>query len=180
MFDAILLVVFLRAWGNEKKKRCSASGVFSECMHPDLNATDNSQLDDKCFFWFKKKERENIIKLFINTQNDVNFPPGCRIRKCSGGGSCVYSCSPCSSPPPPNCSVIATVRGWFTSDGGRLESVETGVALLIPPGALPPKSYQLVYFKVCREDNYSIIPGHPVDKSKGTFMAFHFLLAILF
>lgn len=82
--------------------------------------------------------------------------------------------SPPTSPPPANCTVIATVRGWLTHDrGGRLESVETGVALLVPPGALPsvPESH-LVYFKVCRQlDNrpveslYSNCP--PVDPGKG-------------
>lgn len=74
-----------------------------------------------------------------------------------------YYYSPPTSPPPPNCSVIATVRGWLAHEqGGRLESVETGVALLVPPGALPPSAEpHLVYFKVCRQD-------HGADDAKGT------------
>lgn len=78
--------------------------------------------------------------------------------------------SPPTSPPPPNCSVIATVRGWLTHDhGGRLESVETGVALLVPPRALPPgPAAHLVYFKVCRQDQRQLdTNGVPLDDGKG-------------
>jgi hypothetical protein len=79
--------------------------------------------------------------------------------------------SPPTSPPPPNCSVIATVRGWLTHDhGGRLESVETGVALLVPPRALPPgPAAHLVYFKVCRQDHVRAVDtnGVPLDDGKG-------------
>ena len=79
--------------------------------------------------------------------------------------------SPPTSPPPPNCSVIATVRGWLTHDsGGRLESVETGVALLVPPRALPPgPAAHLVYFKVCRQDHVRPVDtnGVPLDDGKG-------------
>ena len=82
--------------------------------------------------------------------------------------------SPPTSPPPPNCTVIATVRGWLTHDrGGRLESVETGVALLVPPGALPPvPESHLVYFKVCRQESRPTAEalysnGPPVDQGKG-------------
>ncbi|XP_045029433.1 tight junction protein ZO-1 isoform X3 [Daphnia magna] len=79
--------------------------------------------------------------------------------------------SPPTSPPPPNCSVIATVRGWLTHDqGGRLESVETGVALLVPPRALPPgPAAHLVYFKVCRQDHVRSVDTNGVllDDGKG-------------
>lgn len=66
--------------------------------------------------------------------------------------------------------MIATVRGWLTHDhGGRLESVETGVALLVPPRALPPgPAAHLVYFKVCRQDQRQLdTNGVPLDDGKG-------------
>ena len=67
--------------------------------------------------------------------------------------------------------MIATVRGWLTHDsGGRLESVETGVALLVPPRALPPgPAAHLVYFKVCRQDHVRPVDtnGVPLDDGKG-------------
>ena len=66
--------------------------------------------------------------------------------------------------------MIATVRGWLTHDsGGRLESVETGVALLVPPRALPPgPAAHLVYFKVCRQDHVRPVDtnGVPLDDGK--------------
>jgi len=65
--------------------------------------------------------------------------------------------------------VIATVRGWLTNEGGRLESVETGVALLIPPGALPPGPSHLVYFKVCRPDIQTVAMAPLLDQGKGIF-----------
>lgn len=68
--------------------------------------------------------------------------------------------------------MIATVRGWLTHDqGGRLESVETGVALLVPPRALPPgPAAHLVYFKVCRQDHVRSVDTNGVllDDGKGT------------
>lgn len=79
--------------------------------------------------------------------------------------------SPPTSPPPPHCTVIATVRGWLTHDrGGRLESVETGVALLVPPRALPPgPDAHLVYFKVCRQDHVRPVDTDvSLDDTKGT------------
>lgn len=74
-----------------------------------------------------------------------------------------YHYSPPTSPPPPHCTVIGTVRGWLAHErGGRLESVETGVALLVPPGALPPSNQpHLVYFKVCRQDHQDDAKGTP-------------------
>ena len=92
-----------------------------------------------------------------------------RSRVC--GGDCEspsVDYSPPTSPPPSNCSVIATVRGWLTDEGGRLESVETGVALLIPPGALPPGPSHLVYFKVCRPDIQTVLMAPLLDQGKGT------------
>ncbi|XP_025081792.1 tight junction protein ZO-1-like isoform X3 [Pomacea canaliculata] len=60
-------------------------------------------------------------------------------------------------------TIIATARGVFTSAGGILESRETGVSIVIPPGALPEGSQQEIYFKVCSGN--SILP--PLDKDKG-------------
>ena len=68
--------------------------------------------------------------------------------------------------------MIATVRAWLSHErGGRLESVETGVALIVPPGALPASQYpHLVYFKVCRQDRRPVqgANGPPLDEGKGT------------
>jgi tight junction protein 1 len=58
---------------------------------------------------------------------------------------------------------VATARGVFTHEGGTLSSPDTGVAVGLPPGALPIGSQQEVYFKVCR--NTSMLP--PLDQEKG-------------
>ncbi|XP_023725943.1 tight junction protein ZO-1 isoform X4 [Cryptotermes secundus] len=59
--------------------------------------------------------------------------------------------------------VVATARGVFTHEGGTLSSPDTGVAIIIPPGALPIGSQQEIYFKVCRDT--SMLP--PLDQEKG-------------
>jgi hypothetical protein len=59
--------------------------------------------------------------------------------------------------------VVATARGVFTHEGGTLSSPDTGVAIIIPPGALPIGSQQDIYFKVCRDT--SMLP--PLDQEKG-------------
>ena len=92
--------------------------------------------------------------------------------------------SPPTSPAPPNCSVIATVRAWLSHErGGRLESVETGVALIVPPGALPvsPASH-LVYFKVCRQERRPVEGANgpcPLDEGKGTRRKLYFFISSL-
>ncbi|XP_039196091.1 tight junction protein ZO-1 isoform X13 [Crotalus tigris] len=60
-------------------------------------------------------------------------------------------------------TVIATARGVFNSNGGVLSSIETGVSIIIPQGAIPEGIEQEIYFKVCRDN--SILP--PLDKEKG-------------
>ncbi|RWS16821.1 tight junction protein ZO-1-like protein [Dinothrombium tinctorium] len=60
-------------------------------------------------------------------------------------------------------NVIATAKGVFTSEGGTLSSTETGVSLVIPPGAIPKDTQQEVYFKVCQDSN--MLP--PLDREKG-------------
>lgn len=62
-----------------------------------------------------------------------------------------------------NHKVIATARGFFDQTGGALTSEETGVSVIIPPGALGRK--QEIYFKVCQDS--SLIP--PLDQEKGEF-----------
>ncbi|ESO89732.1 hypothetical protein LOTGIDRAFT_234130 [Lottia gigantea] len=62
-----------------------------------------------------------------------------------------------------NHTVLATARGSFDSNGGVLESKETGVSIIIPPGALAEGPKQEIYFKVCKDN--SILP--PLDKDKG-------------
>ncbi|KAK3595450.1 hypothetical protein CHS0354_003441 [Potamilus streckersoni] len=62
-----------------------------------------------------------------------------------------------------NHTVIATARGVFDSNGGILESPETGVSIVIPKGAISSGVQQEIYFKVCRDN--SILP--PLDKDKG-------------
>ena len=60
-------------------------------------------------------------------------------------------------------TVVATARGVFDSNGGVLESKETGVSIIIPKGAIPEGVQQEIYFKVCQDN--SILP--PLDKDKG-------------
>ncbi|XP_051898410.1 tight junction protein ZO-1 isoform X2 [Pristis pectinata] len=60
-------------------------------------------------------------------------------------------------------TVVATARGIFDSNGGVLSSVETGVSIIIPKGAISEGVEQEIYFKVCRDN--SILP--PLDKEKG-------------
>ena len=62
-----------------------------------------------------------------------------------------------------NHTVVATARGVFDSNGGVLESKETGVSIIIPKGAIPEAVQQEIYFKVCQDN--SILP--PLDKEKG-------------
>lgn len=59
--------------------------------------------------------------------------------------------------------VLATARGVFTHEGGTLSSPDTGVAIIIPPGALPVGSQQEIYFKVCRDTSML----SPLDQEKG-------------
>ncbi|XP_067356290.1 tight junction protein ZO-1 isoform X7 [Channa argus] len=60
-------------------------------------------------------------------------------------------------------TVVATARGIFNCNGGVLSSIETGVSIIIPHGAIPESVEQEIYFKVCRDN--SILP--PLDKEKG-------------
>lgn len=69
-------------------------------------------------------------------------------------------------------TVVATARGVFSSNGGVLSSIETGVSIIIPQGAIPEGVEQEIYFKVCRDN--SILP--PLDKEKGNGLA---LLSLL-
>lgn len=68
-------------------------------------------------------------------------------------------------------TVVATARGIFNSNGGVLSSIETGVSIIIPQGAIPEGIEQEIYFKVCRDN--SILP--PLDKEKGmcAYCPFH-------
>ncbi|KTG40501.1 hypothetical protein cypCar_00004038, partial [Cyprinus carpio] len=59
-------------------------------------------------------------------------------------------------------TVVATARGIFNTNGGVLSSIETGVSIIIPQGAIPDGVEQEIYFKVCRDN--SILP--PLDKEK--------------
>lgn len=63
--------------------------------------------------------------------------------------------------------MVATARGIFNSNGGVLSSIETGVSIIIPQGAIPDGVEQEIYFKVCRDN--SILP--PLDKEKGNFFS---------
>nr|QRF78291.1 ZO1 [Terebratalia transversa] len=65
--------------------------------------------------------------------------------------------------PDENHTVVATANGVFDSDGGVLESKETGVSIVIPSGAIPFGIQQEIYFKVCQDN--SILP--PLDREKG-------------
>ncbi|XP_067130585.1 tight junction protein ZO-1-like isoform X2 [Centruroides vittatus] len=63
--------------------------------------------------------------------------------------------------PNDNHNVVAMARGIFGQAGGKLTSDETGVSIMIPPGALPSPTE--IYFKVCQDDN--MLP--PLDREKG-------------
>lgn len=52
------------------------------------------------------------------------------------------------------------VRGVFGEEGGILTSVESGVSIVIPPGALPSGVKQEIYFTVCND-------VEPPDEDKG-------------
>jgi len=60
--------------------------------------------------------------------------------------------------------VMASARGVFSDKGGVLENPEMGVAMVIPPGALPPDMEQEIYFKVYR-NNDALSP--PMDTERG-------------
>ncbi|XP_076308955.1 tight junction protein ZO-3-like isoform X1 [Tachypleus tridentatus] len=62
--------------------------------------------------------------------------------------------------------VVATAHGKFNHTGGTLTSEETGVQIIIPPGALPEGCNQEIYFKVCQDTN--MLP--PLDKDKGEML----------
>jgi len=81
-----------------------------------------------------------------------------------------------SEPPPPppasagppddgddDAQVVATASGEFDSNGGVLSSVETGVSIVIPKGAIRPGVKQPIYFKVCRDN--TALP--PLDRERG-------------
>ncbi|XP_069976901.1 tight junction protein ZO-1 isoform X15 [Penaeus vannamei] len=59
--------------------------------------------------------------------------------------------------------VIATARGVYDHKGGTLTSEETGVSIIIPPGAIAKGTKQEIYFKVCQDS--SLVP--PLDQNKG-------------
>ena len=48
-----------------------------------------------------------------------------------------------------NCSIIASANGIFDSNGGILESADTGVSLNVPEGAIAKGCNFDLYFKVC-------------------------------
>ena len=47
-----------------------------------------------------------------------------------------------------NHTVVAHVSGVFDTGGGSLASEETGVSIIIPPGAIPKGEHREIYFKV--------------------------------
>lgn len=59
--------------------------------------------------------------------------------------------------------VIATARGVYDHKGGTLTSEETGVSIVIPPGAITKGAKQEIYFKVCQDN--SLVP--PLDQDRG-------------
>lgn len=67
------------------------------------------------------------------------------------------------APGPPSLShVLATARGVFGAEGGSLVSSETGVSILVPPGAIEEGHQQEIFFNVCHD---AMAP--PLDKEKG-------------
>lgn len=62
--------------------------------------------------------------------------------------------------------VVATARGVFDYNGGVLSSLETGVSLVIPEGAIPYGQQQEIYFKVCHDENTLPTPANPMSGEK--------------
>jgi hypothetical protein len=52
---------------------------------------------------------------------------------------------------------VATARGTFDVSGGVLSSVETGVSIVIPRGAIPPGVQQEIYFKVGESKKINVV-----------------------
>lgn len=68
-----------------------------------------------------------------------------------------------NSQAPTNLShVLATARGVFGAEGGSLVSSETGVSILVPPGAIEEGHQQEIFFNVCHD---AMAP--PLDREKG-------------
>lgn len=66
-----------------------------------------------------------------------------------------------AAPAQPKKDVVATARGIFDYNGGVLSSLETGVSLVIPEGAIPYGTQQEIYFKVCQDENSLPTPANP-------------------
>jgi len=66
-----------------------------------------------------------------------------------------------TQPVAPKKDVVATARGIFDYNGGVLSSLETGVSLVIPEGAIPYGNQQEIYFKVCQDENSLPTPANP-------------------
>uniref|UniRef100_A0A3P8U5Y6 Zona occludens protein 1 n=1 Tax=Amphiprion percula TaxID=161767 RepID=A0A3P8U5Y6_AMPPE len=66
-------------------------------------------------------------------------------------------------------TVVATARGIFNCNGGVLSSIETGVSIIIPQGAIPESVEQEIYFKVCRDN--SILPPSTRRKVRETLLS---------
>ena len=54
----------------------------------------------------------------------------------------------------------------FDYNGGVLSSLETGVSLVIPEGAIPYGQQQEIYFKVCHDENTLPTPANPMSGEK--------------
>ncbi|XP_023220297.1 tight junction protein ZO-1-like [Centruroides sculpturatus] len=106
--------------------------------------------------------RENRGSAFeLYKKPDSRSPLGMPPSVLAGNPERPKSPSPASSDIERN--VVATARGIFDHTGGTLSSEETGVCIVIPPGALPEGKEQEIFFKVCREDK--MMP--PLDRDKG-------------
>ncbi|XP_067132749.1 tight junction protein ZO-1-like [Centruroides vittatus] len=106
--------------------------------------------------------RENRGSAFeLYKKPDSRSPLGMPPSVLAGNPERPKSTSPASSDIERN--VVATARGIFDHTGGTLLSEETGVCIVIPPGALPEGKKQEIFFKVCREDK--MMP--PLDRDKG-------------
>lgn len=87
--------------------------------------------------------------------DEINSSSHYHTTQANGGGKLTHNST--------NAKIIASARGIFGSEGGSLVSAETGVSIIIPPGAIPDGVSQEIYFKVCEDKN--LVP--PLDQEKG-------------
>ncbi|KFM74781.1 Tight junction protein ZO-1, partial [Stegodyphus mimosarum] len=125
----------------ESQKNVSCSPTNSPPL-PPINLDLSRENRESAFELYKKSDNLNHLDSVQNNNNQRRYV----LEEANGTHS-----------------VIATAQGVFGSEGGTLTSRETGVTLIIPPGAISEGERHEIYFKVCHDTN--MLP--PLDKDKG-------------